>query len=209
MVPELLSSNLCSLRPDVERFAFSVIWQVTADAEIQKTTFSKSVIRSRRAFTYAEAQCCIDDPIQESALAVSLRGLNKLAKILKKKRMELGYILVDVDIDIDIVVFQLMIDMLCISLQSLSVGQSRNSLRDQQRNQRSHRRHQQTHAGHQQPRRRVHVAGQYLGGRSHFQKLPRMRRSASPSHSAGVQFRTHSKSRQHPGNSKLNKSQIR
>jgi len=90
MVPELLSSNLCSLRPDVERFAFSVIWQVTADAVIQKTTFSKSVIRSRRAFTYAEAQCCIDDPIQESALAVSLRGLNKLAKILKKKRMELG-----------------------------------------------------------------------------------------------------------------------
>ena len=92
MVPELLSSNLCSLRPDVERFAFSVIWQVTPDAEIKKTTFSKSVIRSRRAFTYAEAQCCIDDPIQQNALAVSLRGLNKLAKILKKKRMDLGYL---------------------------------------------------------------------------------------------------------------------
>jgi len=90
MVPELLSSNLCSLRPDVERFAFSVIWEVTADAEIKKMSFAKSVIRSRRAYTYAEAQCCVDDPIQQHSLAVSLRGLNRLAKILKKKRMDLG-----------------------------------------------------------------------------------------------------------------------
>ena len=62
MVPELLSSNLCSLRPDQERLAFSVIWEVTADAEIKKTRFTKSVIRSRRAFTYAEAQCSIYGP---------------------------------------------------------------------------------------------------------------------------------------------------
>ncbi|XP_046644845.1 exosome complex exonuclease RRP44-like [Daphnia pulicaria] len=90
MVPELLSSNLCSLRPDQERLAFSVIWQVTADAEIQKTRFTKSVIRSRRAFTYAEAQCNIDDSLQQNELAKSLRGLNKLAKILKKNRMDKG-----------------------------------------------------------------------------------------------------------------------
>ncbi|XP_057366442.1 exosome complex exonuclease RRP44-like [Daphnia carinata] len=90
MVPELLSSNLCSLRPDQERLAFSVIWEVTADAEIKKTRFAKSVIRSRRAFTYAEAQCNIDDPLQQNELAKSLRGLNKLAKIMKKNRMEKG-----------------------------------------------------------------------------------------------------------------------
>ena len=91
MVPELLSSNLCSLRPDQERLAFSVIWEVTADAEIKKTRFTKSVIRSRRAFTYAEAQCSIDDPLQQNELAMSLRGLNKLAKIMKKNRMDQGY----------------------------------------------------------------------------------------------------------------------
>ena len=91
MVPELLSSNLCSLRPDQERLAFSVLWEVTTDGEIKSTRFTKSVIRSRRAFTYAEAQCAIDDPMQQNALAISLRGLNSLAKIFKKNRIEQGY----------------------------------------------------------------------------------------------------------------------
>lgn len=91
MVPELLSSNLCSLRPDEERLAFSVIWEMNADADILNTRFTKSVIRSRRAFTYAEAQCAIDDPLQQNELAKSLRGLNKFAKIMKKNRMDMGY----------------------------------------------------------------------------------------------------------------------
>lgn len=47
MVPDLLSSNLCSLRGGEERFAFSVIWELTKDAEILDTKFMKSVIRSR------------------------------------------------------------------------------------------------------------------------------------------------------------------
>lgn len=37
MVPELLSSNLCSLRGGVERFAFSCIWEMTDRAEIIST----------------------------------------------------------------------------------------------------------------------------------------------------------------------------
>ena len=92
MVPELLSSNLCSLRPDEERLAFSVIWEMAPTAEIKSTRFTKSVIRSRRAFTYGEAQCCIDDPNQQNELANSLRGLNHLAKIMKKMRMEQGLV---------------------------------------------------------------------------------------------------------------------
>ena len=90
MVPELLSSNLCSLRPDEDRLAFSVVWEMTADAQIVKTDVTKSVIRSRKALTYAEAQMTIDDCSQENALAVSLRGLNQLAKIMKTRRMEKG-----------------------------------------------------------------------------------------------------------------------
>ena len=91
MLPDILSSDLCSLKPDQERLAFSVIWEVTPDAKILKTRFTKSVIRSRRAFTYAEAQCTIDDSIQQTELAKSLRGLNRLAKVMKKCRMDQGY----------------------------------------------------------------------------------------------------------------------
>lgn len=41
--------------------------------------------------TYEEAQLKIDDVTQRDAIAMSLRGLNQLAKKLKKKRLDNGY----------------------------------------------------------------------------------------------------------------------
>lgn len=90
MVPELLSSNLCSLRGGVERFAFSCIWEIDNDANIVETKFHKSVIKSSKAMTYEEAQLIIDDTTQKHAIAEGLRSLNKVAKILKKRRVEKG-----------------------------------------------------------------------------------------------------------------------
>ena len=52
MVPELLSSNLCSLRGGVERFAFSCVWEMTREADIVSTKFHKSIIKSREECTY-------------------------------------------------------------------------------------------------------------------------------------------------------------
>uniref|UniRef100_A0A1A7Y0C5 Exosome complex exonuclease RRP44 n=1 Tax=Iconisemion striatum TaxID=60296 RepID=A0A1A7Y0C5_9TELE len=90
MVPELLSSNLCSLRSDVERLSFSCIWEINHKAEILKTRFTKSVINSKASLTYAEAQMRIDDTNKNDDITQSLRGLNKLAKILKRRRIENG-----------------------------------------------------------------------------------------------------------------------
>ena len=90
MVPEVLSSNLCSLREGEARLAFSVIWEMTPAAEIVSTSFMKSIIRSRRAFTYAEAQMRIDDMSLTDDVTTSLRHLNSLAKVLKQKRIEAG-----------------------------------------------------------------------------------------------------------------------
>uniref|UniRef100_A0A8C6W0C7 Exosome complex exonuclease RRP44 n=1 Tax=Nothobranchius furzeri TaxID=105023 RepID=A0A8C6W0C7_NOTFU len=90
MVPELLSSNLCSLRSNVERLAFSCIWEINHKAEILKTRFTKSVINSKASLTYAEAQMRIDDTNKTDDITQSLRGLNKLAKILKRQRIENG-----------------------------------------------------------------------------------------------------------------------
>uniref|UniRef100_A0A3Q2ZA56 Exosome complex exonuclease RRP44 n=1 Tax=Kryptolebias marmoratus TaxID=37003 RepID=A0A3Q2ZA56_KRYMA len=90
MVPELLSSNLCSLRSNVERFAFSCIWEMNKKAEVLKTRFTKSVINSKASLTYAEAQMRIDDTSKNDDITESLRGLNKLAKILKRQRIENG-----------------------------------------------------------------------------------------------------------------------
>ncbi|XP_034662010.1 LOW QUALITY PROTEIN: exosome complex exonuclease RRP44 [Drosophila subobscura] len=90
MVPELLSSNLCSLVGGVERFAFSCIWEVDKEANVINKRFHKSVIKSKRAMTYEEAQVLIDDATQQNEIAKSLRQLNRLAKILKKRRMDNG-----------------------------------------------------------------------------------------------------------------------
>ncbi|XP_005070389.1 exosome complex exonuclease RRP44 isoform X1 [Mesocricetus auratus] len=90
MVPELLSSNLCSLRSNVDRLAFSCIWEMNHNAEILKTRFTKSVINSKASLTYAEAQMRIDSAAMKDDITTSLRGLNKLAKILKKGRIEKG-----------------------------------------------------------------------------------------------------------------------
>ncbi|XP_077153363.1 exosome complex exonuclease RRP44 [Ranitomeya variabilis] len=90
MVPELLSSNLCSLRSDVDRLAFSCIWELNHNAEIINTKFTKSVINSKASLTYAEAQMRIDSPNMNDEITKSLRQLNKLAKILKKRRIDNG-----------------------------------------------------------------------------------------------------------------------
>lgn len=90
MVPELLSSNLCSLRGNVERFAFSCIWELDNDANVLKTKFHKSVIESKAAMTYEQAQLIIDDKNKNDDIAMSLRRLNSIAKILKRRRTEKG-----------------------------------------------------------------------------------------------------------------------
>ncbi len=104
MVPELLSSNLCSLRGGVERFAFSCVWKMTKEAEILSTKFHKSIIKSRAAMTYEMAQNKIDDPNDNDVLAVSLRHLLRLSKILKQRRTANGALVLassEVRFDVD------------------------------------------------------------------------------------------------------------
>ncbi|TYJ56322.1 hypothetical protein B9479_003014 [Cryptococcus floricola] len=90
MLPALLGTNLCSLRPFVERLAFSVIWELNEDAEIVNVRFVKSVIASKEAFTYEAAQLRKDDKSRNDNLTNSIRLLNTLAIKLKAARMRAG-----------------------------------------------------------------------------------------------------------------------
>ncbi|KAG0716047.1 Exosome complex exonuclease RRP44 [Chionoecetes opilio] len=90
MVPELLSSNLCSLRGNVDRFAFSVMWEISPKAEVLSSKFHKSIIKSRGELSYEQAQQRIDDPNMQDDMTNSLRNLNMLAKQMKKKRVDDG-----------------------------------------------------------------------------------------------------------------------
>ena len=90
MLPPLLGTDLCSLKPYVERYAFSTIWEITKNAEIVNCSFTKSVIRSREAFSYEAAQFRIDDKFQTDDLTQGMRTLLMLSKKLRQKRMDAG-----------------------------------------------------------------------------------------------------------------------
>lgn len=90
MLPMLLGTDLCSLKPYVERYAFSTIWEVTPDSDIVDVRFTKSVIKSREAFSYEQAQIRIDDASQQDELTNGMRTLLMISKKLKKKRMDAG-----------------------------------------------------------------------------------------------------------------------
>ncbi|KAG6000345.1 hypothetical protein E4U54_001445 [Claviceps lovelessii] len=90
MLPPLLGTDLCSLKPYVERFAFSVLWEVDSNADIVNVRFTKSVIKSREAFSYEQAQLRIDDASQQDELTEGMRTLLMLSRKLKKKRMDAG-----------------------------------------------------------------------------------------------------------------------
>jgi exosome complex exonuclease DIS3/RRP44 len=90
MLPSLLGTNLCSLKSNVERFAFSCVWELTPDARILSTRFFKSIIASKASFTYDEAQARLENPNDDDPLGTSLKILNGLAKQLKARRIEAG-----------------------------------------------------------------------------------------------------------------------
>ena len=93
MLPEILSNDLCSLRPDEDRLAMSSIFEITADGTAHKAWYGKTVIRSQKRFTYENAQEVINTGI--GTFANELIFLNNLAKTLREIRFENGAISLD------------------------------------------------------------------------------------------------------------------
>lgn len=91
MLPGLLTTDICSLRAGVERITFSVIWELTPNASVVgQPHFTKSIIKSKAALSYAQAQAMIDDQGDDSEMTRALRTLNRLAKMIRGRRMDAG-----------------------------------------------------------------------------------------------------------------------
>ncbi|KPI45607.1 Exosome complex exonuclease dis3 [Cyphellophora attinorum] len=90
MLPSLLGTDLCSLKPHIERFAFSILWELTPDADVVSASFTKSVIYSREGFSYEQAQKRIDDKSATDDLTQGMRTLLSLSQKLQAKRMAAG-----------------------------------------------------------------------------------------------------------------------
>jgi len=90
MLPEVLSNDICSLKPNVDRLAYSVFFEINGKAEVIDYKIAKTVIHSDIRFTYESAQEIINS--KKGLLVTEILLLNRLSKILRRKRQENGSI---------------------------------------------------------------------------------------------------------------------
>ena len=90
MLPEKISNELCSLRPNEDKCTFSAVFTFSAKGRVEERWFGKTLIHSDRRFTYEEAQEVLEKGKGE--YAEELLDLNNLAKKLQKKKFKNGAI---------------------------------------------------------------------------------------------------------------------
>lgn len=119
MLPEILSNNACSLRPHEEKYTFSAVFEMNKKAEVVHKWFGRTVTYSDARFAYEEAQEIIENHLDakgstkksykipsnisltgkeytvDQPIAEAIIELDRLAKILRKKRMHAGAISFD------------------------------------------------------------------------------------------------------------------
>lgn len=117
MLPEILSNNACSLRPNEEKYTFSAVFEMNTKAEVKNEWFGRTVTYSDARFAYEEAQHIIET--NESAdkiinlsipkeisitgkqysvkndIAKAILEMDRLARILRQQRMRNGAISFD------------------------------------------------------------------------------------------------------------------
>ena len=110
MLPEVLSNNACSLRPNEEKYTFSAVFEINKNAQVIDKWFGRTVTYSDRRFAYEEAQAIIETQSNTIPQDISLSGseydvedevkdaileLDRLAKIMRTARMKEGAISFD------------------------------------------------------------------------------------------------------------------
>jgi ribonuclease R/exosome complex exonuclease DIS3/RRP44 len=107
MLPEILSNMVCSLRPQEEKYTFSAIFKTNNKGEILEEWFGKTVIKSDRRFSYAEAQEIIETKKGKISKEIALKNksyevrkemvnaiviLNEIASTIREERKKQGSI---------------------------------------------------------------------------------------------------------------------
>ncbi|MEO9891900.1 ribonuclease R [Aurantibacter sp.] len=110
MLPEVLSNNACSLRPNEEKYTFSAVFEMDDKNQLKNQWFGRTVTNSDERFAYEEAQHIIETGKNEIPKEISIRGkeytvsneiveatltLDRLAKQMRSKRMQHGAISFD------------------------------------------------------------------------------------------------------------------
>jgi ribonuclease R len=84
MLPEILSNDLCSLNPNEEKLAFSAVFKMNSKGEVNDLWVGETIIESDKRYSYKQAMKKIEKGDSD------LKTLNKIAKTLRKKRVNEG-----------------------------------------------------------------------------------------------------------------------
>ncbi|KAL8290404.1 hypothetical protein RQP46_002662 [Phenoliferia psychrophenolica] len=105
MLPQVLSEELCSLTPGVDKLTFSVVFTMTPDGKIISTWFGKTIINSAGKLAYGDAQAVLDGNSLPSGklngdhkpeeVESDIKMLGDLAKHLRKRRFDNGALRID------------------------------------------------------------------------------------------------------------------
>jgi ribonuclease R len=94
MLPEVLSNELCSLVPDVDRLTKCVEFLIAEDGQVLRSTFYPAVIHSQQRFSYEEAFAVLqgkpDGPIEQM-----LHEAGRLAMRIRRRRFKAGSLELD------------------------------------------------------------------------------------------------------------------
>ena len=96
MLPQELSTNICSLRPNEDRLVLSCLMQLTSDARIESFEIVEGVIRSAARMTYTDVHAILEGDAETRARYLSLvpdfERMHTLAVLMNKRREERGSI---------------------------------------------------------------------------------------------------------------------
>ncbi|MFP5042421.1 ribonuclease R [Parasediminibacterium sp. JCM 36343] len=90
MLPERISNELCSLRPNEDKCTFSAMFQLSAKGEVKQYWIGKTVIHSNHRFTYEDVQTIVET--KEGPYKDEILLLNTIAQGFRKERFKSGAI---------------------------------------------------------------------------------------------------------------------
>ena len=100
MLPHKLSNGICSLNPDVERLAISCVMEINDKGKVVDYDIFESVIKSRIQMTYKKVNMILEQntvPEGYEPYKDALLLMQELAEIIRKMKIDRGYINFEVD----------------------------------------------------------------------------------------------------------------
>jgi len=92
MLPESLSSGLCSLVPDEDRLTLSVVFVISTDGVVRESRFARTVIRSSARLSYEDANSALDAKEPDGEFGSQLRVLSGICRAIREQRRARGAI---------------------------------------------------------------------------------------------------------------------